>query len=265
MVNGTVLLLPPDPECSVPNQLRVGGGLGAAVLVVVAGAAEDNLVSVASSATTSLFTGKTPNGVESPSTVLVENSVDTSGSGEDRPNPERAQQSGNIEGRRGASVDVERGVLGSVAGFASGPSAAPEERPGDTCSPLTVVVGNEEGERVLEWLRGARGAGKDRDTGGDDGEGSVTASLVKREDVGKLWGDVLWASDPRNWPAGVWVHIDVFCYARAPALKSRANLFYLHHTNCYKSLKNLLQNVRKRHKLMMWRHAEIFHQSENLL
>lgn len=243
MVNGTVLLLPPDPECSVPNQLRVGGGLGAAVLVVVAGAAEDNLVSVASSATTSLFTGKTPNGVESPSTVLVENSVDTSGSGEDRPNPERAQQSGNIEGRRGASVDVERGVLGSVAGFASGPSAAPEERPGDTCSPLTVVVGNEEGERVLEWLRGARGAGKDRDTGGDDGEGSVTASLVKREDVGKLWGDVLWASDPRNWPAGVWVHIDVFCYARAPALKSRANLFYLHHTNCYKSLKNLLQNV----------------------
>lgn len=202
---GTVLLLPPDPDCSIPNQMRAGEKLGAAALVVIAGATDENLAAAASSATTIFFTDNVPSS-EPPPAVRVEGSVDTSsGPREDRPNSERARRSGKATaGRRGAREETGGDVLGPVADRANGASAVPEEPAGDACPPPIVVVGHEEGKRVLEWLRGVHSnAVKGGSTGGDVGGGNgVTASLATREDVGRLWGDVLWASDPRNWPAG---------------------------------------------------------------
>lgn len=60
---------------------------------------------------------------------------------------------------------------------------------GASCPPLTVIVSHGEGRRVLDWLVTV-------------GSGVVTASVAERDDVGKLWGDVVWASDPANWPKG---------------------------------------------------------------
>ena len=155
---GKVLLLPPDPACSITNQMRAGQKLGAAVLIIIAGATDQNIAAAASSATTSLFTDDFLSS-EPPSTIGVESRVDIlSGPREDRPPSERAGQSGKITGGRRARGEAGGDVLGSVAGDASGASAVPEEPPGDACPPLTVVIGHEEGKRVLEWLSGMRSA-----------------------------------------------------------------------------------------------------------
>lgn len=224
-----MLLLPPDPACSVANQMRAGGKLGAEVLVVIAGATNENLASVASSTTTSIFTGNFPNSEPQP-TILVDKSVHiTTGQRENGPNSEQTGQSRKTAGGRGARGGDPGGrVLGSEARrtIISGPSATVPEAPptGDACPPLTVVVGHEEGKRILEWFRGVRSAVEGGSMGGDDGGGVVTASLAERENVGRLWGDVLWASDPRNWPAGGWVGGSLECFAARARMHACAKI-----------------------------------------
>lgn len=186
--------------------MRTGVKLGAAVLIIIAGETDENMAAAASSATKSAFTDVFSSS-ESPPSERIENGVDTiSAPREDRPHSERAGQSGKAGGGREARAEAGGGVLGSVADHANGASAVPEEPPVDACPPLIVVVGHAEGNRVLEWLRGVRSAVTgDRTDDDDGGDNRVTASLAAREDVGRLWGDVLWASDPRNWPAGGWM------------------------------------------------------------
>ena len=186
--------------------MRAGVKLGAAVLIVIAGETDENMAAVAFSATMSNFTDVFSNSEPAPA-VRVESSVDTlSGPREDRPYSERAEKSGETAGGREARAEAGGDVLGSVADHTNGASAVSEEPPGDACPPLTVVVGHEEGIRVLEWIRGVRSAVTGDRRGDDDGGGHrATASLAAREDVGRLWGDVLWASDPLNWPAGGWM------------------------------------------------------------
>lgn len=60
-----------------------------------------------------------------------------------------------------------------------------------TCGnqPLVIFIDHEEGKGLLRWTR--------------ETIQIKEARLEEREDVAKLWGDVLWASDDRNWPRGV--------------------------------------------------------------
>ncbi|CAN0473984.1 unnamed protein product, partial [Ectocarpus sp. 12 AP-2014] len=59
MKGTTVLLLPPDPACSVESQVRLGEQLGAALLVVLTEASDDvNIIAaVSSAAVISAFAG----------------------------------------------------------------------------------------------------------------------------------------------------------------------------------------------------------------
>lgn len=190
---GVILLLPPDPRCEVARQVHLGGGLGAAVLVVVAGAAPTG---VRTTAVTLLATSIDP--PAPPNTELLSpvgrgsHDVDDEG---------KYVQGWELTKRVGENAEVisgfsERRTTHSSSGLSADRES--DRKPDDEiCSPLTVVVGHEEGTAMLEWIRQARGAG-----GRDD---TVTARLVEREGVGRLWADVVWASDPSNWPTGACV------------------------------------------------------------
>ncbi|CAB1101305.1 unnamed protein product [Ectocarpus sp. CCAP 1310/34] len=162
MMGTTVLLLPPDPACSIESQVRLGEQLGAALLVVLAEASDDaNIIAAVSSATViSAFAG----------------------------------------GHDGSSNGGERRLpLGGERESSS--------RAVDGCPPLTIIVPHDEGKRLLGWVLRVRGDGGDgsRSGGGSfggDGGGVVTVDMVERDEVGKRWGDVLWASDLTNWPKG---------------------------------------------------------------
>lgn len=90
------------------------------------------------------------------------------------------------------------------------------------CPPVVIVVGHQDGKDMLSWIQGfapttsnvgkslADGGvgrfGKNEPTGGENivGAGVIIARLVEQEDVPRLWEDVAWASDARNWPTGGW-------------------------------------------------------------
>lgn len=179
------------------------------MLVVIADAADDaNILHLLSSTTDAIFTSSgvigdtappaynelsTP--LRSPPPVLGR-SQKAERFGANPPRDDDGREKGPLnvdDGERPGSVDLRQRLQKTGGGD--------EERTGrprgglqggaTNCPPLTVVVGHDEGKQVLEWLRTVGG-----------GDGAVTASVAEREDVGKLWGDVVWASDPTNWPKG---------------------------------------------------------------
>eukprot|EP00752_Nemacystus_decipiens_P002923 g2718.t1 len=203
----TVVLLPPDADCSVERQVRLGEQLGSAMLVVIANATDDaNIARLVSSTTDIVFTrtsfmGDTsPPGYTEPPTTLGSLAPALGGSGR------RGQRVGGDtahgDGRDGGALEGDgegpggvdqRQRLPKTGGGDEGRrgrSRGGPEGEGAICPPLTIVVGHDDGKRVLEWQQTVGG-------------GAVTASVEERENVGKLWGDVVWASDPANWPKGL--------------------------------------------------------------
>lgn len=191
--NDTLLVLPPNTACSVERQIELGGRLGAAMLVVVAEGTDDaSIIPVVSSATASVFAANTTGDDGSPTYINKAPAPRLplpAPAGRHREgrqaggNP--ARQSSEEEPRRdGESRGRGERVVG---GGETERSLRRKERDGG-CPPLTIVVSHDEGERVLKWL--------------DQVGGAATARVVEREEVGKLWGDVVWASDQANWPKG---------------------------------------------------------------
>ncbi len=188
-----LLFLPPTTACSVERQIELGERLGAAVLVVVAEGTDDSsIIPVVSSATASVFTANATGDTGSPT---YNNSAPASRlplrapagkrreghqAGENLAQHASEEEPRRDGGRRGRGERV-------FGGDERGRSARRKEVNGD-CPPLTIVLSHDEGERVFKWL--------------DQVGGVVTARVVEREEVGKLWGDVVWASDPANWPKG---------------------------------------------------------------
>ncbi|CAM9766573.1 unnamed protein product, partial [Hapterophycus canaliculatus] len=200
----TALLLPPDPSCSVEQQIRLGDRLGAGTLVVIAAASDDaNIVPLASSATEITLAATMRDGGESshsraPPPAGNRRGREGKGSPRER-RKDRPQDSGEGEDKGGSQQQRREPAGGEDE--SSLRSRAP------ACPPLTVVVGNEEGSRMLEWVLAVRD--ESSVDGGDerlDAErgGVVTARLAERDDVGRLWGDVIWAEEPANWPRGAW-------------------------------------------------------------
>lgn len=215
---GTVLLLPPDAACSIERKMRLGERLGAVVLVVIAEAtADDNadIITTVSSATADVFAPN--NGISddytgSPSyhkrTAAALSSEFAHGEekGQRRFGGNPQNEDGNKEPRLRDDNGVQRGEKPQrrlQAGGGEKGRSVREQGGGGACPPLTVVVGHEEGKRMLELVRMAHGEGDGSSDGSEQGGGVVTARLAERDDVGKLWRDVVWASDPVNWPKGV--------------------------------------------------------------
>ena len=202
----TVLLLPPDSGCSIERQIRLGGQLGSAMLVVIAGAADHTNIAHLASATTDIIFprggvvgGAASPGYKEPPAMLGSPPPALGASQEvERVGEDAAYDDGRVggalngDGERPGSVDRRRRLQRTGGGDKDRRerSRGGPERGAGSCPPLTVIVGHDEGKRLLEWLKSAGG-------------GAVTASVAEREDVGKLWGDVVWASDPANWPKGV--------------------------------------------------------------
>ncbi|CBJ48989.1 hypothetical protein Esi_0115_0029 [Ectocarpus siliculosus] len=67
-------------------------------------------------------------------------------------------------------------------------------------------IESQEGKHLLGWVLRVRGGGDGSGSGersfGGNGGGVVTVDMVERHELGKLWGDVVWASDLTNWPKG---------------------------------------------------------------
>lgn len=189
---GVILLLPPDPRCEVARQVHLGARLGATVLVVVAGAAPTSVRTTVTLLATSIDPADPPN------TALLS---PVGGGSHDVDDEGKYVQGWELTKGVGENAEAISGMSErKTTHRTSGLSAHRESdrKPDDEiCSPLTVVVGHEEGTAMLEWIRQVCGDG-----GRDD---TVTARLVERKGVGRLWGDVVWASDPSNWPTGACV------------------------------------------------------------
>lgn len=199
MTQNPVLLLTSDPMCSVDRQVWAGVELGAAIVVVAAGPADTDLTAVASAATTSLFTGSASNNKPLPAVLQRrrERGEFTNGDQSHDSGRELAKKVADGEDQHGnASPTTTADPRNSLSVGLEHPAEEP-------CPPLAVVVGHQDSRRILEWIRDApRGGGG----GGEGGGGGyrVTARLTERGEVGRLWGDVAWASDSGNWPAGVY-------------------------------------------------------------
>lgn len=222
------MLLPPNSDCSVERRIRLGEELGSAMLVVIADAADDaNLTHLVSSTTDIIFTSSDVTGDTASSPAYNE--------------PPTSQAPPPAALGRSSSRKAERIVGGNPThdvGREKGPLLKGDiERPGSVeqrqrlqiaegdgeertgrwskggltgdlgCPPLTVVVGHDDGKRALEWLQTVGGGG-------------VVARVAEREDVGRLWGDVVWASDPANWPKGARITVCFVCYS-SPLLQRR--------------------------------------------
>lgn len=201
MTDTTVLLLPPDPACSVENQIRLGGQLGAALLVLLAEASDDaNIIADVSSATAiSTFTGA--HGGNGSSALLPVPTLMLGRFGEGDPRERSSNQSTHND-----SSSVSADELGGEPRLPLKGKRESSSKAVDGCPPLTVVVAHEEGKRLLGWMLRVRGGGDGNGSGGGsfggDGAGVVTVHMAERDEVGKLWGDVVWASDLSNWPKG---------------------------------------------------------------
>lgn len=205
----TIMLLPPEPDFSVERQIRLGEQVGSAMLVVIADVTDDaNIAHLVSSTTDTIFTSSgvtgddtasSPPSTAAPQTLQAPRPARGRGQeaeervGGDHPvhDDGREKEALHGDGARDPRSAGQRQSLQKMGG-------GDEERTGRSrgglkgnanCPPLTVIIGHDEGKRALEWLLTVGG-------------GSVTARVVEREDVGKLWGDVVWASDPANWPKG---------------------------------------------------------------
>lgn len=206
----TVMLLPPDADCSVERQIRLGEQLGPAMLVVIANASDDaNITHLVSSATDIILTSRRggvigvigdtaspaddePSTLRPPPPAALGRSQEAERGGGDPIFDDDGRKKGSLDGDGGRTSSVDQRQRRPQTG--GGDEERRERSRGElegevNCPPLTVVIGHDEGKRVLEWLRTV-------------GDGAVTASVAEREDVGKLWGDVVWASDPANWPKG---------------------------------------------------------------
>lgn len=190
--NGAALLLPPDEECSVTQQARAALRLQASALIVYPPATDTDVVHFAYSLTKAvLFT-----------------------SGLERTTPQKRQNedvSNIFDGAEGTpeSTAVERSTA-----FVK-QSMTKHENTDDylsLCLPMTVVVSHDRGTRVLEWVREAVRSSHEGRVENDsrlnnlkderDQSPEATVRSVDRDDVGRLWGDVVWASNPHNWPVG---------------------------------------------------------------
>ncbi|CAN0063792.1 unnamed protein product [Ectocarpus fasciculatus] len=199
MRDKAVLLLPPDPACSVESQVRLGKQLGAALLVVLAEPSDDaNILATVSSATTAMsaFAGGADDG-DNDSLALPRVPMlvlDRPGGGGPQ---ERSNNQSTHIGRSAGELGVERRLPSGGERESSSSEAV------DGCPPLTIVVAHEEGKRLLGWVLRVQGGGVGGGSGGGGNGGRVvTVDMVERDEVGKLWGDVVWASDLTNWPKG---------------------------------------------------------------
>lgn len=197
------MMLPPDPSCPMTRQIQTAEELGAAVLVIVVEEAGPAVLTAAILATTSLF-----------SRNKLNNKIPTASSeargevGETERDPGEALN-GEQRGRGGpVHHEEERGSVrkdGDIPAAMTrhnlnGKFLDTELSAAGTCPPLTVVVGHDEGSLILEWIRNAQGGGKNNRV--ENGDRRLRVHLVEQADVGRLWGDVVWAEDPRNWPKG---------------------------------------------------------------
>ncbi|CAM9295118.1 unnamed protein product, partial [Scytosiphon promiscuus] len=203
----TALFLPPDPHCSVEQQIRLGARLGAATLVVVAaGSQDEDIVPIVSSATESIFAAAAAlHGGQSPHSRTPARALAEHGRGR-----EREDSPEGWEEERRSQDDSERREEDGGGGTQQRRHNPPggEDDPSSraqapACPPLTVVVGHSEGSRMLEWVlavRDSSGVDGGGERAGAHGRGAVTARLAERDEVGRLWGDVVWAGEPSNWP-----------------------------------------------------------------
>lgn len=179
-------MLPPDPTCPVARQVRLGVEAGATILIVIAEATD----TIPHLAKTSLLAANS-----APNSHLPSN-MHGGGRGESR----RADEWRKERRERRSHVADEEGILPTVeATQAIVRSSGPEHHAADACQPLTVIVEHEEGSRMLEWIR-QLAVQEWEGHGGGDGSYGITARLVERDNVGRLWGDVVWALDLSNWP-----------------------------------------------------------------
>lgn len=167
LANGKILLIPPDRVCPITDGQQTLSSLQenitAEVIAIIASKGE----TVASLATTSAaITNKRPS---TEPTVAATT--------EDLRQNEHHEA---VEDIKPSSVSPsDSGVRHGY--FHVGQSGEA------TCGnrPLVIFIGHEEGKGLLRWIRETI---------------PMKARLEEREDVTKLWGDVLWASDVHNWP-----------------------------------------------------------------
>ncbi|CAM9921687.1 unnamed protein product [Ectocarpus sp. 8 AP-2014] len=207
MKGTTVLLLPPDPACSIESQVRVGEQLGAALLVVLAEASDDaNMIAAVSSVTAisavaGAHDGSNGSSALPPVPMLV---LGRPGGGD--PHERSNEQSTHNDSSSSSSSSSSAGQLGGERRLPLGGERELSSNAVDGCPPLTIVVAHEEGKRLLGWVLrvggGGDGSGSGEGSFGGNGGGVVTVDMVERDEVGKLWGDVVWASDLTNWPKG---------------------------------------------------------------
>lgn len=202
LTRGSVLLLPPDAACSVERQIWLGGQLGAVVLVVIGTDGKADIIPAVSSATAYTFTTRYDKPVVTPSPLEFVHGEETEQRVEGNPRTDYDYGSEELklhgDGGQGGESPLRRNINGGDES-----RSVKQEGEGGACPPLTVVVGHEEGKRMLEWVRMAHGERGGPSDGGGRGGGEVTARLAERDYVGKLWRDVVWASNPVNWPKGV--------------------------------------------------------------
>ncbi|CAM9874374.1 unnamed protein product [Ectocarpus sp. 4 AP-2014] len=205
----TVLLLPPDPACSIESQVRLGEQLGAALLVVLTEASDDaDMIAAVSSATViSAFAGghDGSNGSSAfpPVPMLA---LGRPGGGDPHERSSDQSTHNDSSSSSSSSSGSSAGQLGGERRFPLGGERESPSNAVDGCPPLTIVVAHDEGKRLLGWVLrvrgGGGGSGSEGGSFGGNGGGVVAVDMVERDEVGKLWGDVVWASDLTNWPKG---------------------------------------------------------------
>lgn len=186
LAKGKLLLIPPDQMCSITDRQKALSSLqehiGAEIIAIIAGKAE----TVASLVTADPAVTKRQPSMESTVVAIAENHSirqEHHGAAEDdkpsnvSPSDSRVRQHDHRDySHVGQSGEANCGTR-----------------------PLVIFIGHEEGEGLLRWIRESN---KDNEVRAEAHETIPLkkARLEEREDVGKLWGDVLWASDDRNWP-----------------------------------------------------------------
>ena len=187
----TFLLVPPDRGCFVPRQPP---SVGAGIVVVIAG--ETEAVTSLAMAGDAWNTKRPPTAMLAPVNQGQPRRVDDSLDVEHGRTRQRRQVSDE-------GISIEAWMRQDHGGFCLPSLFAGQLGEDYACRPQLIFVGYEDGVGMLRWIIETHGRD---DWAAHQPVVRLKARVEESEHVGRLWGDVLWASDRRNWPKGKLKH-----------------------------------------------------------